>query len=271
MATVRLALVVLVVWPGTLRAQSAPKNVLDRTADYVAAFVRGFSNVVAEERYVQTSNYNNRGPGRRRRELVSDFLLVKGQDEGAWYQFRDVRLVDGGPIVDRDRRLTQLFLQPWDSAFRQALTIAHEASRYNLVDVGAINFPLVAIALFQPSYRDRFEFSVGKVERESGRDLRVISFQETEVSNPVIGGMRSSGRAWVDETTGRVMKTELQLRHPAQRYAYKITTTFAVDDRLRLAVPVEMRDSYPGYLDMTGIATYGQFRSFQVRTAETLR
>jgi hypothetical protein len=30
-------------------------------------------------------------------------------------------------------------------------------------------------------------------------------------------------------------------------------------------------DSYPGYLDMTGVATYDKFRSFQVRTEETVR
>jgi hypothetical protein len=27
------------------------------------------------------------------------------------------------------------------------------------------------------------------------------------------------------------------------------------DERLQLAVPAEMRDAYPGYLDMTGVAT----------------
>jgi hypothetical protein len=46
---------------------------------------------------------------------------------------------------------------------------------------------------------------------------------------------------------------------------------FVFDEQLQLAVPVEMRDSYPGDLDMTGVATYGAFRSFQVRTTEEVR
>jgi len=83
--------------------------------------------------------------------------------------------------------------------------------------------------------------------------------------------MRSFGRAWVDEATGRVMKTELELRNPVQKFPYTITTSFVIDERLQLAVPAEMRDSYPGFLDMTGVATYGNFRSFQVRTTEDLR
>src|SRR4029450_4852923 len=63
--------------------------VLKRTAQYVEQFVDQFSNVVAEERYVQdtlgnlpriTAGRGARRPGRpasRHRELKSDFLLVK--------------------------------------------------------------------------------------------------------------------------------------------------------------------------------------------------
>lgn len=271
MAPVRLTLVLLAVWPSIGAAQTAaPKDILDRTTAYIRKFVIGFANVVAEEHYVQSANPSNPGPGRRRRELVSDFLLVKAQDAGDWYQFRDVRQVDGQPVADRERRLTELFLQPWDTALKQAVRIGSDGARYNLANVGTINFPLVAIAMLQPSYRDRFEFSVGKLEPIDGSDLRVISFREKNPMNTVLG-TPANGRAWVDEATGRVMKTELRLRGAGQRFAYIITTSFAIDERLQLAVPVEMRDSYPGYLDVTGVATYGRFRSFQVRTAETLR
>jgi hypothetical protein len=267
-----VGVVVVMPWPGTAAPQSrAESDILDRTANYVKAFVRGFSNVVAEERYVQTANPNNPGPGPRQRVLLSDFLLVKGQAANDWYQFRDVRWVDGKPVLDRARRLTELFLEPWDTAIKQASRIASEGARHNLFNVGTINFPLLGLALLQPHYRDRLEFSIGRVERDGGRELRVIIFRESNVPNTVIGGMRSSGRAWVDEATGRVMKTELELRNAVQKFAYTITTTFVFDERLQLAVPAEMRDSYPGFLDMTGVATYGKFRTFQVRTTEQVR
>jgi hypothetical protein len=245
--------------------------VLDRTTNYVRTFVLGFANVVAEERYVQTANPSNPGPGRPRRVLLSDFLLVKGQATNDWYQFRDVREVDGKPVRDRERRLTELFLEPWDTAIRQAARIASDGARYNLVDIGSINFPLLALALFQPHYRERLEFSIGRLERDAGRQLRVISFQEPDSPSKIIGGGRSFGRAWVDEATGRVMKTQLELRNPLRKFAYTIETRFVFDERLQLAVPAEMRDSYPGSRDMTGVATYGRFRSFQVRTDETVR
>jgi hypothetical protein len=49
--------------------------------------------------------------------LLSDFLLVTGEASD-WHQFRDVREVDGRPVPDRDRRLTELFLQPWSTAIK---------------------------------------------------------------------------------------------------------------------------------------------------------
>jgi hypothetical protein len=167
--------------------------------------------------------------------------------------------------------LTELFLEPWDTAIRQARRIGNDGARYNLFNIGSINYPLLALALIQAHYRERLEFSVGRLEREGGRELRVISFREPDVTSTVIGGMRSSGRAWVDEPTGRVMKTELELRNRVQKFPYTITTSFAFDERLQLAVPAEMRDSYPGFLDMTGVATYSGFRSFQVHTSEAVR
>ena len=71
-----------------------------------------------------------------------------------------------------------------------------------------------------------------------------------------IAPQRLYGRAWVDKASGRVMKTELEMRNRVRKFAYRITTTC---------------DSYPGYLDMKGVATYGRFRSFQVRTQESVQ
>ena len=168
------AFVALMLWPGMASAQSADAtNVLDRMTEYVRTFVRDFANVVAEERYVQTASPNNPGPGPRKRELLSDFLLAKGQAANDWYQFRDVREVDGKPVADRERRLTELFLEPWDEVIRQAARIHNDGARFNLFNIGSINYPLLAIALVQPHYRDRFEFSVGKLEPDQGRDLLV--------------------------------------------------------------------------------------------------
>jgi hypothetical protein len=266
-----LALVVLVVRPTIVAAQSdTGGGVVDRTIVYVQSFVDRFTNVVAEERYVQTVSPSYRPLGPRRRVLVSDFLLVQPHGSKLWYQFRDVREVDGQAVADREVRLTQLFLQPWDAAVTPAARIAADAARHNILNIGTINYPLQAIVLLQPRYRERLEFSAGGLERVATRELRVITFREPDVPDTIFAGIRSFGRAWVDDATGMVMKTELELRSRRRKFADTITTSFVFDERLKLAVPAEMRDSYAAP-DVSGVATYGQFRTFQVRTEERVR
>jgi hypothetical protein len=77
----------------------------------------------------------------------------------------------------------------------------------------------------------------------------------------------SSGRMWIEAKTGRVRRTELTVLDSDE-----ITTSFRFDDGLQMDVPYEMRESYwfGGYL-VTGTATYGSFRRFQVSTEETIR
>ena len=264
-----LSIAALVLWPGALASQTTGADVLlDRTAIYVQSFVTRFVNVVAEERYVQTEDVSRQRDRRLRRVLISDFLLVQPYGSNLYYQFRDVREVDGQAVPDRDRRLTELFLQPWDTVVEQAARIGADSARYNIQDVGTINYPLQAVVLLQRRYRERLDFSIGGRQRLADQELRVITFRERDRPDTIFDGARSFGRAWVVEATGMVMKTELELRSPRRPYPDTITTSFVLDERLRLAVPSEMRDSYAF---MTGVATYGQFRTFQVRTAEEIR
>src|SRR6185503_9035702 len=95
----------------------------------------------------------------RRRELKSDFLLVKiGPTD--LLPFRDVFEVDGSAVRDREQRLQKLFLQSKSDALAQAAQIANESSRYN---IGAlqrtINTPILTLSYLQPDTQDRFKFS----------------------------------------------------------------------------------------------------------------
>jgi hypothetical protein len=114
-----------------LAARQAPpdgirlEQLLARAGKYVVDFERAFSNVVAEERYVQRvitdqgigrvplagpgtrSGFEqfSPGPAAEHRELRSDFLLAKLPGEERWIPFRDVFEVDGTPVRDREERL----------------------------------------------------------------------------------------------------------------------------------------------------------------------
>jgi hypothetical protein len=83
-------------------------------------------------------------------------------------------------------------------------------------------------------------------------------------------GTAIEGRAWVDDASGRVRRTELRTGvAPTIRLT---TTTFGRDAALGIEVPVEMKDDMPYGLndDFQGRATYSRFRRFQVRAQETI-
>jgi hypothetical protein len=64
-----------------------------------------------------------------------------------------------------------------------------------------------------------------------------------------------------------VLQTELETR-----VGDRVMTMFSLDERLGLAVPCEMRDiAWVSGTAVTGVATYTNFRHFDVSTDETFR
>ena len=262
---------------------SAQRNrtdeVLAREAAYLREFVQRFSNVVAEERYVQDAKTvpraRTRGaavPSRlftRHVELMSDFLLVQLKESGEWQAFRDVFDVNGEPVRDRDERLTKLFLNPTGSILDDAYAIAREGARYNLGSADrTINNPLLVLAFLQAGYQPRFRFSLNTSDKDAGPGIWVLEYKEQ--SRPTLIRERSNsdvvakGRIWIESESGRVVKTELAVNE-----LDNIVTLFRFDERFRIAVPVEMREEYwTDSESIVGVASYSRFRRFNVTTDE---
>lgn len=271
-----VACVLLALTVTRAEAQAPKPAIIDLATAYVHRFVNAFSNVVAEERYTQETTLP-----RQRRTLRSDFLLVRYPGATQWHAFRDVLDVDGKPVQDgRQDRLATLFLEPPANALRRADEIARAGARYNLRDIGTVNNPLHVLGILQVSYRDRFRFTVAGLERSLGPTVRTVRFEEfarpTIIRQNLNRDRPSHGFVWIDEQTGRVVKTELRIAPPTARrqpsasdnsFPTTITTLFALSEELGIDVPVEMRDWYPdGGGDMRGVATYDRFRRFQVHT-----
>jgi len=249
-----------------LEAQSPSiKELIPRATAYAHQFVDRFTNVVAEERYEQQIT-----SPKRKRVLVSDFLLVKPPGDELWSAFRDVAEVDGKPVRGREDRLMKLFLEPSANTLRRADEIREAGARYNLADIGTLNNPLLVIAFLQGQYVDRFRFNTAGLDTKLGPDVRTVRF--VEFRRPTVlrlnanGDLFSSGLIWIEEGTGRVVKTELQLGR-----SLRITTLFTFDEALGINVPVVMEDRYPDRTgEFIGKATYGKFRRFEVKTEETI-
>lgn len=260
--------------------------VLSRAGVYVSKFMREFSNVVAEERYVQQASGRQTlsGAGRQasaavtggeRRELLSDFLLVKLPDVNYWVPFRDVFEVDGKPVREREDRLTKLLLKPTSQSDNQVKAIIVESSRYNIGDVErTINMPLLTLGFLALDQQLRFRFSLGKEDPSVGPGVVIVDYEERErptvVRTPDGRNLFASGRIWIEEESGRVTKTEIVFQDATLRAT--VTTSFRTDERFHLGVPAEMVEDYTlrNRSHVTGRASYGRFRRFDVTSTEDI-
>jgi hypothetical protein len=243
-------------------------ELMRRVGVYIQEFVDRFANVVAAEDYTQQMSRP-----KRTKRLKSDFMLVRYPGADSWLAFRDVFEVDGKAVRDQQERLSKLFLEPFDDAINRARDIARASAKYNILDIGNLNNPLLALALLQNGYQPRFHYTLSGRDEKVGPGVRVVQFQEfrtpTLLKADANADLPANGLAWVEETTGRVAKTELQVgRRP---FPVRIVTTFKRDEALDIDVPTQMDEWYPdGAGEVTGLATYGRFRRFEVRTEEVV-
>jgi hypothetical protein len=223
------------------------------TATYVGGVVNSLANVVAEE------DFRLSKPDRR---VTSDLLLVRYPGTRRdLILYRDVAQVDGKSIDGREQRLVDLFVNPTNLLREQARQImlsgeAHVPSAFN---------PIFVLGFLQPDFQARFQLTVEDAGKDWPPEVKAVTF--VEVGRPTLlrAGtfgdidVPSRGTAWIEETTGRILQTELEVGRG--RSAPAMVTKFRVDDRLQVTVPVEMRTRNP-----EGIATYTNFRRFGVET-----
>jgi hypothetical protein len=140
-----------------------------------------------------------------------------------------------------------------------------------------INQPLFTMIFLQPSYNAKFVYSVDKIDEQGiGANTWILQFKEIARPTVVRGtgnkDLPAKGRFWIDAQTGRVARTEIQLEDNLQ--SAQLTTTFGPDERFPIDVPKEMKEQYSvkgngGHV--TGVATYGRFRQFEITTTEEAR
>jgi hypothetical protein len=181
-----------------------------RRERYIDRFVETSSNIVAEEQIRQEAD-----DPRAKRTIRSDFVVVRFPGSQL-YVFRDAFEVGGQRVRDpENERLPKLFDEPTMAALTHAQELSNATTRHYIRDIGTVNNPLLVISLLERKNRHRFFLSVAGKEGKLGPTVRRIGFKE--VVTPTVlrwGGnidMPAEGWLWVDESTGRIVKTELKL------------------------------------------------------------
>jgi len=246
------------------------QTLLTLASAYELKFINAFENVVAEEIYTQEMS-----TPRRKRTIKSDYLFVRYPDTPGLMALRDPFEVDGKPVRDAASadRMMKLFTSPVPDSILRARALAEEGARYNLLDIGTLNNPVLTMVLLQDNYRSRFRWNLAGIEKSLGPTIRTIRFEEFRIPSMFRMGanqdMLVRGLIWVGEQTGQVVKTRMQFG--PFRIPPEIVTSFRHDEGLGIDVPAEMNDWYPDRSgEIRGVATYGRFRRFKVQTEEKL-
>lgn len=274
------------------------EQVLTRAGAYVEHFEHQLSGIVAEETYLQEviprlgMNASTNPRQFQRRRLRSDLLLLRPEQSVTWVQFRDVFEVDGKAVRDREERLSALFLDPTPTTELRVSRIREEGARYNIGGIDrTMNVPVLPLAVLSPVSQPRFRFTIEDrdtprsaapgLELPAGPSFKVSAevwvVRFAEFKGPTIVLTRdnrnifSHGRLWIDPASGHVLMTEMITEDADVRG--QINVSYQSEPLMGLLVPIEMREQYtsPAYrATITGQATYGKFRRFQVDVSEKL-
>ncbi len=251
--------------------------VLARVTEYLQAYIREFSNVVAEEVYLQHINLDRPNAKLETRRLRSDLLIVQVGGGVAWVPFRDVFEVDGSPVRDREERLQQLFLTGTEDAIKQATQISNESARHNLGPIRrTVNIPTLALEYLLPNAIARSNFVRRGEENAQGVRVLKIDFEEwgsptvIKTGNDSRDDYPASGSIWVEPLTGRIIKT--RVRAANDKVSMESTVLFGRNDAMGIWTPVEMKEVYEQRAGkIGGDAKYSKFRRFQVTTEEAIK
>jgi len=154
----------------------------------------------------------------------------------------------------------------------QARLLLAESARLNLGFPRTTNLPNLPLEFLHPRNRHRFAHRVDGTDKIRG--LQTTRLVLEEISSPSIiqrperGDMPSEVTAWVETTTGRLIRANVKTRDArigVAPFDAEVRVEFGEEPALKLLVPVEMREEFFAgrFRDGTGVAKYSNYRKFQ--------
>ena len=176
--------------------------------------------------------------------------------------------------------------------------MAEEGARFNLGGLTrTINMPTVALKFLRPVNQGRSSWKAAARKKIDGHEVVELTFSEEATPRMIETRDQAAcrGRFWVEEATGRIVRTELGVETVDVRAT--VTVTFGPAENLVPWVPLRLEDEYrplnkrsPNYgpsrvgVDATppsdgwsptasidGHATYGKFRTFNVTSNTVIK
>lgn len=247
-------------WGATAVCRQDAGVILDRVRGYLARYDRELVTLVGDERYVQSALHSSR-------VLDSEFAWVNIPSLGETIGVREVLRVAGQPVNDQPR-LRRLLENPPADPHRDFTAILSESATHNIGDVERnVNFPTFALAYLRAANDGGTLWRI-----EIAGDRAELRFEERGRATVIRAarGWRSPARGSfvVEAETGRILSSSLTVpvTTGGSKREYRLDVDFAEDERLRVWVPVRMRErstSSDGLIEIAGEATYTNYRRFE--------
>lgn len=249
---------------------------LQRAAAYVDRFEQTFTSVVWQERYQQEDRVQRRFNASgavtwvvaARRVLDSELFFLWLPDDRTWISVRDVTAVDGKVRPVGDRRLAALGAQS-TVTLPQLRALAAENARFN---IGAIartfNEPTLPLLFLDERHRSGVRFERTGTRRADRRQVATYAFVERQrptVIRSADQDVPASGTLDIDETSGEILRTVLDVAGSEGRLTGRMTVDYRPHPAFDVLVPIEMREDY-AFRDreqITAVASYSNFRRFK--------
>ena len=255
----------------TLLAQDVTLAVvLERMHQYLRDYADLLPATIAIERY------NQRVGSRERAELESEFGIVRVPNNPQWLGFRDVMRVNGKAVEARDERLAVLFENLTVSAIEQARRISEESARFNIGPLRrSINDPALVLELLDWRNADRMRVQKIREVTYNSIPVWIVRFQETRrptiVRSSSLGDVPANGQAWIDPSTGRLLRVQATIG-AISGVRCEVDVTFEKVHEIDFFVPARMMERcFDGAFVQEGEATYDSYRKFTVETGETVK
>lgn len=249
---------------GSARPDTSLEGVLAKAADYLKEYREKLTYVMATERSKQTLVGGFAGKAGADETLASDVYFVYIPADQVWMAVRDVEIVDGKTIKDRDDVRSLLN----SGQVGAARALKDRNARYNLGTIlRNFNEPTLSLLVLDDQHRRRFAFT-----RQSARGSAVtVSFVEKEQPTLIIdtGGRPAfaSGDFTIDAGTGRIERARLQVKLSGAIDAV-LTTTYRSDNKLQMWVPAKFEELYSmggrRPEKITATSNYSDFSRFDV-------
>jgi hypothetical protein len=246
------------------RADTSLEAVLLKAAEYLKDYREKLTYVMATERSKQTLIGGFAGSAGTDETLASDVYFVYIPADKVWMAVRDVEIVDGKVLKDRDNVRDILN----SGKVGAARALKDRNARYNLGTIlRNFNEPTLSLLVLDEQHRQRFRF-----KKESSRGSSVtISYVEKDLPTLIVdtGGRPSysSGEFSIDAATGRIERARLSVRLSGGIDALLITT-YRADSKLQMWVPAKFEEQYvlggrrPEKINAT--STYSDYSRFDV-------